>query len=116
MIHRFLERGSLNITEDVFSMLTKIGLDEVDGIVGTKSGIKEGVSRVVYNKGNHKGITIEEEDKEIIITVKIAVNTNRNILTVCRELQHFIKNEIECMTGVVVKKVNVQVEQLVIEN
>jgi uncharacterized alkaline shock family protein YloU len=116
MISKLLDRGTLNITEDVFSLITSIAIEDVDGVVGTVSGIRDELTRVWQKKGNQRGIIIEEnEQNEVTVHVKIAVHYGTNIIQACHEVQQRVKQEIEVMTGVAVGAVHIIVDQLAFE-
>lgn len=113
MIKKVLEKGSLNISEDVFSFITSIVIDGTDGIAGTVSHIKDDFKRVVNRKGNQKGINVDHSNDDLVsIDVKISVYFGSNICDMCYMLQQKIAEEIEIMTGIKVACINIFVDSV----
>lgn len=115
MIKKTLEKGSLSISEDVFSFIASIVINEMEYIESTVSDIKENIFRVVSRKGNHKGIIVNQKEDEVSLDIKISVYLGTNICDLCYLLQQKIAEEIEIMTGVKVVTVNVFVDSVQIK-
>lgn len=107
-----MAQGELRITDKVAAIITETAVNEIPGVAGTVSGIRDELARVT-GKIPARGIAIESDENEEIIHVKVSLQYGTNIDEVCRELQEKVKHEVEMMTGVNVSAVNVYVEQLV---
>jgi uncharacterized alkaline shock family protein YloU len=117
MATKSLQYGELYIADEVIAMIAKIAVSEVEGVVSTVSSIREDVVRAVNNRNMPKGITVTTEEDGVMIDLKVAIYFGKNIRTVCSELQNNIKEQVEMMSGLVVKEINIMVEQVnVIEN
>ncbi|HHY73885.1 MAG TPA: Asp23/Gls24 family envelope stress response protein [Bacillus bacterium] len=112
MITRILEKGTLSISEDVFAIISSIVIDEMEGIHGTVSDFKDDFIRVVNKKGNQRGISIDQDEGELLITIKVSVYLNEDICGLCTELQKTIIEEIKIMTGIEVTNVNVMIDSV----
>lgn len=112
MIKKMLERGTLNISEDVFAIISSIVIDDMEGIASTVSDFKDDFIRVVYKKGNQRGISINQNEEELLIDIKVSVYLEENICDVCIELQKRIIDEIRIMTGIEVSGVNVMIDSI----
>ncbi|WP_017753595.1 Asp23/Gls24 family envelope stress response protein [Calidifontibacillus oryziterrae] len=112
MIKKMLEKGSISISEDVFSIIAAIVIDDMDEIATTVSNIKDDFIRVVNRKGNQKGIIVDNNEEEVSIDVRISVYLGTNICELCKGLQQKISEEIEVMTGIKVANVNVYVDSV----
>lgn len=112
MIKKMLEKGTLNISEDVFAIISSIVIDEIDGIASTVSDLRDDFIRVVNKKGNQRGISVNQNEDELLIDIKISVYLGENICDLCIELQRRIIEEIKIMTGVEVTGVNVMIDSV----
>lgn len=112
MIKKMLEKGTLNISEDVFAIISAIVIDEIDGIASTVSDLKDDFIRVVNKKGNQRGITVNQNEEELFIDIKVSVYLSESICELCVELQKRIIEEIKIMTGVEVTGVNVIIDSV----
>ncbi|KEF35999.1 hypothetical protein M670_04798 [Schinkia azotoformans MEV2011] len=112
MIKKMLERGTLNISEDVFAIISSIVIDEMEGIASTVSDFKDDFIRVVNKKGNQRGISINQNEEELLIDIKVSVYLEENICDRCIELQKRIIEEIKIMTGIEVSGVNVMIDSI----
>ena len=107
-----LEKGTLNISEDVFAIISSIVIDETEGIASTVSDLKDDFIRVVNKKGNQRGISVNQNEEELFITIKVSVYLSEKICDSCVELQKRIIDEIKVMTGISVSGVNVIIDSV----
>jgi uncharacterized alkaline shock family protein YloU len=112
LIKSTLKYGELRIADEVIAMIAMIAVSEIDGVVDTVSGFKDEVVRAVNNRNMPKGISVTNEDDAVIIDLKIAVYYDRNLSEVCKKLQTHIKEQVEMMSGISVKEINIMVEQV----
>ncbi|WP_458414017.1 Asp23/Gls24 family envelope stress response protein [Schinkia sp. CFF1] len=112
MIKKMLEKGTLNISEDVFAIISSIVIEEMEGIASTVSDFKDDFIRVVNKKGNQRGISVSQNEEKLLITIKVSVYLGENICEHCVELQKRIIEEIKIMTGIDVTSVNVLIDSV----
>lgn len=107
----YTENGIVNISDDVVQTITAMAVNELDG-VSLPAGLAEGlVEKLVSVKKNYsKSIRIETEDKDTTVEVHILVDYGNKIQPLAAELQKVIKHNIETMTDLNVKAVNVLVD------
>ncbi|WP_449539888.1 Asp23/Gls24 family envelope stress response protein [Ferdinandcohnia sp. Marseille-Q9671] len=111
MVRKALNNGSLYIKNDVLAMIASICAKEMEG-VNIVSGLKDGVSGILNRYYHRNGITVIEEDEQIGIEVKIAVEYGMEIFKTCEILQSAILNEIKAMTGISLSSLTIKVEGL----
>lgn len=112
MIKKMLDKGTLNISEDVFAIISSIVIDEMEGIASTVSDFRDDFIRVVNKKGNQRGISINQNEEELLIDIKVSVYLEENLCDLCVELQKRIIDEIKIMTGIEVSAVNVIIDSI----
>ncbi len=113
MIEKLLSNGKLLITEEVLALITLLTIDETEGIAKTVSGVKNEIFNVLSSKYTRKGVTIENSEDGVSIDIRISLYYGNNIIETCKKLQESVVQEIEAMTGVVVKDINIKVEQII---
>lgn len=111
MVKKTLERGSLYIKSDVLAMITEICVNEVAG-VSILAGFKDGFSGLINKNYQKKGITVIEDEDEIRIEVKVALEYGVKIRQTCELLQAAILHEIKSMTGINLSNLTIKVEGL----
>lgn len=112
MIQQMLKRGTLSMTDEVFTIIAAMVLSDMEGngIQSVSSRITDEFIRLIGKKSSQKGIDIKKEKNGIILTVKISIQYGLSILDITHKLQKYIKQEIELLTGVEVIAVNVLIE------
>ncbi|MEH7382392.1 Asp23/Gls24 family envelope stress response protein [Bacillus sp. JJ1533] len=112
MVRKSLENGSLYIKNDVLAMIASICAEDTEGVT-IVSGFKDGVSGMLNRNFHKNGITvIEEEEEEISLEVKIAIEYGLEIKKTCELLQQAILHEIKSMTGISLSSLTIKVEGL----
>lgn len=95
--------GNVLISEDVVCAIVENTLTEVDGVV-------KGGSEVVGKKSWGKGIRIHiAEDNSLTIGCNIIVRYGEAVIQVAKAVQEAITSEVESVTGVTVRDVDVNV-------
>jgi uncharacterized alkaline shock family protein YloU len=112
-VQHMLPFGLLHITDRTLTELVHIILSEISGVAKTISKLTEPISNVVDRKKGTKGVCLKYDANELVIDVKVALFDNVSIFQTCYLIQEYIKEEIEVMTGLVVKGINVKVEQII---
>lgn len=83
--------------------------------VQLSGNIKERMMKMIARRGK-SGIGMMKENKEIHIDIYIVLHEITSFFSRCTLLQEEIKQEVEWMTGFVVKTVNVHIEKVLLNN
>ncbi|QOY34341.1 Asp23/Gls24 family envelope stress response protein [Anaerobacillus isosaccharinicus] len=114
MLRKKLEKGELSIFDDVIKIITGMAITEQDGVAVSTTSIKGKLLEKVKPVSN--SIKINTMNEKIVIDVKVAITYGKDIPKAMQELQNLIKNHVELFTGFTVQKVNVIVNQIIIED
>ncbi len=98
-ISRQVERGSINISEDVIEVMVKAAVSEIEGVAGLTSNISAEIADFIGRKNVHKGIKIQFENGSIIIDVVVMVRFGTNISEVGAKIQEAISSAVDSMAG-----------------
>ena len=113
-ISKIEAEGSINISEDVISMIAIEAIKEVEGVGGiTNAGAgKEFLGKKHPFKGVR--VIVDEEDKVTVDTC-ILVNYGNPVNEVAKQVQTSVSKAVGDMTGLIVDSVNVNVSGVVFE-
>ena len=93
------EKGSINISEEVISVIAATAALETEGVAALSSG-KKNIGR---------GVRIEIEGESVKVDVWMTVSLGVSVNRVGQKVQEAIAGSIESMTGFTVPEVNVHV-------
>lgn len=102
--------GSVNISNDVVSIVASLAASSVKGVSGMVSSMSGGIAELLGKKNMSKGVKVSVSDKDVTLNLSIIVEYGSKIPDVAWEIQEKVKNEVEAMTGLNVVAVNVSVE------
>ena len=106
-----VEKGSINISEEVIAGVVKSAVCEVEGVAGLSYTAGAELAELIgllYRCVN-KGIKVQFVDGKIIIDVIINVMYGSNIVQVARDVQEKIITLLQASTGIEQTEVNVHV-------
>lgn len=103
--------GEVNISEDVLSTIAGLATTECYGLVGMASkNAKDGLVELLKRDNLAKGVKVTAEGEEILIDLFIIVEFGTKISTVADNIISKVKYTVENLTGLKVKKVNINVQ------
>ncbi len=102
--------GSVNISNDVVSIVASLAASSVKGVSGMVSSMSGGIAELLGKKNMSKGVKVSVSDKDVTLNLSIIVEYGAKIPDVAWEIQEKVKSEVEAMTGLNVIAVNVSVE------
>ena len=102
------EKGDINISEDVLTIMVAAAISEVEGIAGLSNNISTELSGF-FGKKASKGVKVQSVDGVITIDVIIMVKFGFQITKVASQVQDAVASAVESMTGLGFPLVNVHV-------
>lgn len=104
------ENGSVNISDEVVSVIASLAASAVEGVAGMVSSISGGFAELLGKKNPSKGVKVSVTDKDVTIDLAIIVEYGTKIPDIAWEIQEKVKSEVEAMTGLHVVAVNISVD------
>ena len=104
-----LEKGSINISEEVITGVVKSAISEVEGVAGLSYTAGAELAELIGLKSVSKGVKVQFVDDKIVVDVIINVMYGCNIVQVAREVQDKIMSLVQASTGIEKAEVNVHV-------
>ncbi|MBA1333800.1 MAG: putative alkaline-shock protein [Firmicutes bacterium] len=106
------EYGSITVSDEVLANIAGIATMECYGLVGMASkSSADGIVELLRREHLSKGVKVySEEDNYLVIDLYIVVEFGTRISTVAQNIIDKVKYTVETMTGMKVKKVNVNVQ------
>ena len=109
------EDGSVNISEDVISIIAMEAMREVEGFGSISNPLSKDLSELIGKKSAARGVSVLPEEDSVTIDVFISVKYNYSVVQVSQAIQEAIRKSVEDMTGIPVKAVNVHVGSVAFE-
>ena len=98
-ITKQVEKGSINISEDVIAAMVSAAVAEVEGVAGMGSANTPELSELFGKKPVSKGLKIRSLDEKITIVVMVNIRLTGSITEVALRVQDCICREVESITG-----------------
>ena len=103
--------GEMVIADEVIATLAGVSAIECYGIVGMASKRDtDGIVELLGRENLSKGVKVYTQDDEIVIDLFIIVEYGISISAVAKNIIETVKYNVENLTGMNVKKINVMVE------
>jgi uncharacterized alkaline shock family protein YloU len=108
--------GSINITKDVIANIAGSSAIECYGLVGmaTRSATS-GIVNLLKRENLSRGVKIEESEEGLIIDLFVIVQFGTKISVVAENIIDKVKYNVENQTGLKVKKVNINIEGMKVQ-
>lgn len=102
--------GSIKISDEVIASTAAIAATQVEGVAELTGGISESISNIIGKSTQTKGIKVNVNEDNVVIDIYIIVNYGVKIPEVAWNVQENVKKEIEKITGISVKAINIHVQ------
>lgn len=110
-----LSSGTVHITEDVIASIAALETENVKGVQGISTTLAEDMVERISGKASNKGISVNLQDENVYLNIRINVFFGKNIPEICKEIQRKVKETVENMTGLNVMEVNLSVESVILD-
>ena len=103
------ESGSILISEEVIASIASLAVREVEGVYGLSMTQTLDLSNILGKKNLRKGIRVVITEEGVTISCNLIVKMGAAVMTVAKNVQEAIADEVTAMTGVRPLRVNVNV-------
>lgn len=103
------ENGSILISEEVIASIASLAVREVEGVFGLSITQTLDLSNILGKKNLRKGIRVTIAEEGVEISCNLIVKMGAAVMTVAKNVQEAIADEVTTMTGVRPLRVNVNV-------
>lgn len=108
--------GTIVMPVEVIAKMAGIAATQCYGVVGMASRNKaDGLVNLLKKEALNKGVKVSVESDLLTIDLHIMVEYGVNISAICDNIISNVKYFVESMTGLQVKKINVHVESMRVE-
>ena len=108
-ISKVSDEGSVNISEDVISIIAQEAMREVEGFGGVSNSLGKDLAELIGKKSAARGVSVQPGEESVSIDVYVSIKYNYSVTAVSRDIQESVRKSVEDMTGIPVKAVNVHV-------
>ena len=107
--------GEVQIANEVVSSIAGISAAEVVGVDSMAGGFTNELAGKFGVKNLSKGVKIEMANSYVVVDLAIQMKYGYNIPETCSQVQEKVAQAINSMTGLTVKKVNVRIAGVSLE-
>jgi len=116
MVRLHNEHGYINISNDVFTILTGDAATNCFGVKGmTVRSVTDGLVHLLRKESMGKGVHITfNSDNTISIELHIAVDQGVNIPVICESIKDRVRYQVTKGAGVEVKRIDIFVDSMIL--
>ena len=103
------ENGNILISQEVVASVAALAVRDVEGVYGLSMTAGFDISEILGKKNLRKGIRVVFQEDEIEISCNLIVRMGSAVMTVAKNVQESIANEVASITGIRPARVNVNV-------
>lgn len=103
------ELGKVEISPEVIEVIAAIAASDVEGVSAMRGNFATGVAEKLGRKSHRKGVKVDLTDHGIILDVFVVIEYGFSIPSVGQEIQTSIRQELQNMTALDVKEINIHV-------
>ncbi|MGE4282626.1 MAG: Asp23/Gls24 family envelope stress response protein [Clostridia bacterium] len=108
--------GNIIIPADVLANMVGIAATQCYGVVGMASrNTADGLVSLLKREVLSKGIRVVVDGDYLVVDLHIIVEYGVNISAICENIVNNVRYSLESMTGLKIKKINVFVESMRVE-
>lgn len=100
---------TVRISPDVIAIIAGLAAADIPGIAGMSGGIVGGIAEKLGRKDLSKGIKVALEGEEVQMELNIIIELGVKIIEAAGKLKDDVRKTVENITGLKVKKINVNV-------
>ena len=108
-ITRTDEQGSVSIAEDVIAAIVSEAIYSVDGVNGLSASFGGEIVERLGKKSAVRGVKVSFVENEVEIDIFFLVQYGAQIIDVSKKTQEAVVSNVEAITGLTVRQVNVTV-------
>ncbi len=110
------EKGIIEISNAVFTDISGNAATNCFGVKGMAfRSVKDGIVSLLKKENMSRGVKATVENGQVSIEIHIIVEHGVNITTVCQSIMTEIRYNVERLTRIPVKDVNVCVDSIMVE-
>ena len=103
------ENGNILISQEVVASVAALAVREVEGVYGLSMTAGFDISEILGKKNLRKGIRVVFQEDELEISCNLIARMGSAVMTVAKNVQESIANEVASITGIRPARVNVNV-------
>ena len=103
------EKGSINISEEVITVIAATAAVEVDGVHGLFVSHGREITQVSGKRGLHKGVRLSNDNNKLNIDVYIIAKLGYPVNVLGADVQRAVVASVQAAAGINVNEINVHV-------
>ena len=104
--------GNIKISDEAIASIASIAAKQVDGVIDMDGGPVTSLAETLGVKNATKGIKVDMSKETVSIEINLIIAFGKDISDIATQVQEKIKEAIENMTGLIVEKINVNINRV----
>lgn len=110
-----IDDGKVTISEAVIGNIAIIAAEEINGVSKITKKVTATITDIFSKTKQAQGVKVESNEGDVVIEISVELIYGTMIEEVARKIQKNIKQNVESMTGLNVKEVNVVITGLTVD-
>lgn len=107
--------GTIKISEEVIKKISAIAAAKVEGIYSMGGSVREEIAGFLGFADMSKGVNVDMQEQEVEISLNVVIKYGYRVPDVSYLVQKSVKKQVEELTGLYVKAVNINVQSIYFE-
>ena len=105
-----MEGGKVMIANEVVAVIAGLAATEVEGVESMEGGITNDLISKIGINNLSKGVSVNVSNNTVAVSLALNIRFGYAIPDVSKKVQERVKSQIESMTGLSVREINVKIE------
>jgi len=101
---------TIQITNDVIGSIAGIAASHVEGVAGLTGGLPASLTDRLGRNPLNRGIRVEVDGRRVDLALHLTVQYGARIPEVAQKVQEQVKGQVEIMTGLSVREVDIHIQ------
>ncbi len=102
--------GEVKISEEAITTIVINAAMEVEGVTAVSHNIVSDIKGIIARKGARSGVRVAMSGEEVDIDLTLTLAFDVSMPEVAAKVQQSVKNAVESMAGMTVRKVNIRIQ------
>jgi len=106
--------GKMRISDEAIATISSIAASKISGVIGLRGSFVDSIAEMLGRKSADKGVKVLMTERDVIIDLSLVVEFGVDIPDVTWQVQESVRDAVESMTGLNVREVNININQVAV--
>lgn len=114
-VYEYQNIGETKINDDVIAVIAGLAATEIEGVHSIAGGATNELVSALTKKNLAKGVKVSIDDDGVSLAITIIIEFGKSIPDITHKVQENVSNAVGNMTGLKVKKIDINVSNVNID-